>query len=160
MRELEFRTNIGGSRTGDAPGTQLESQTEEDKKSQSQRKNATIQETSTTPSALAVGAYASNQNGSSLNPEQGILSPAESLVSNQSLLSQGIDLSGDSGDELDATQGLADEFDQYKDKNLEKMRADVEGSLQNFDGMMNQAMTIALFPDDDDIELASQKTSG
>jgi hypothetical protein len=82
----------------------------------------------------------------------GMVSPSESLVSNQSLLSAGNSMAGDSGDEADATQNLADEFDQYKDQNLEKMRADVEGNLTGFDGMMSQALTKALI-DDDDLQL-------
>jgi hypothetical protein len=79
----------------------------------------------------------------------GMGSPSESLVSNQSLLSAGNSMAGDSGDEADATQNLADEFDQYKDQNLEKMRADVEGNLTGFDGMMSQALTKALIDDDE-----------
>jgi hypothetical protein len=80
----------------------------------------------------------------------GMISPSESLVSNQSLLSAGNSMAGDSGDdEADATHNLADEFDQYKDQNLEKMRADVEGNLTGFDGMMSQALTRALIDDDD-----------
>eukprot|EP00980_Cylindrotheca_fusiformis_P013513 scaffold3450_cov114-Cylindrotheca_fusiformis.AAC.18 len=80
----------------------------------------------------------------------GIASPSESLISNQSLLSAGNLTGGDSGDEADATHGLADEFDQYKDQNLEKMRADVEGNLTGFDSMMSQALTRALIDEDDD----------
>jgi hypothetical protein len=80
----------------------------------------------------------------------GMASPSESLISNQSLLSAGNSIGGDSGDEADATYGLADEFDQYKDQNLEKMRADVEGNLTGFDSMMSQALTRALIDEDDD----------
>lgn len=80
---------------------------------------------------------------------EGLISPSESLVSNQSLLSAGNSIEGDSGDEADATQKLQDEFDQYKDKNLEKMRAEVEGSVTGFDGMMSQALTKALMDDDE-----------
>lgn len=79
----------------------------------------------------------------------GVVSPSESLVSNQSLLSAGNSLAGDSGDEVDATHNLADEFDQYKDQNLEKMRAGIEGNLAGFDGMMSQALTRALIDEDD-----------
>lgn len=81
---------------------------------------------------------------------EGMASPSESLISNQSLLSAGNSIGGDSGDEADATHGLADEFDQYKDQNLEKMRADVEGNLTGFDSMMSQALTRALIDEDDD----------
>mmetsp|Transcript_18263 Transcript_18263/g.52111 ORF Transcript_18263/g.52111 Transcript_18263/m.52111 type:complete len:295 (+) Transcript_18263:592-1476(+) len=81
----------------------------------------------------------------------GIISPSESLISNQSLLSAGEAMTADSGDEeADATHHLADEFDQYKDQNLEKMRAEVEGNLTGFDGMMSQALTKALIDDHDD----------
>ena len=58
-------------------------------------------------------------------------------------------MGGDSGDEADTTQNLQDEFDQYKDQNLEKMRAEVEGNLSGFDGMMSQALTKALMDDDE-----------
>lgn len=72
-----------------------------------------------------------------------------SIPSNQSLLSIGISRGGDSVDEVDTTQDLADEFDEYKDQNLEKMRAGVEGNLMGFDGMMSQALTRALIDDDE-----------
>ena len=92
--------------------------------------------------------YSPDGRGSSLGHE-GLISPSESLVSNQSLLSAGNSIEGNSGDEADATQKLQDEFDQYKDKNLEKMRAEVEGSVTGFDGMMSQALTKALMDDDE-----------
>ena len=79
----------------------------------------------------------------------GMVSPSESHASNQSLLSAGNSMTGDSGDEADTTQNLADEFDQYKDQNLERMRSDVEGNLTGFDGMMSQALTKALIDDDE-----------
>eukprot|EP00980_Cylindrotheca_fusiformis_P006837 scaffold1429_cov110-Cylindrotheca_fusiformis.AAC.9 len=83
----------------------------------------------------------------------GIASPSsESLISNPSLLSTGnfTDGGDTDGDDDDATYGLADEFDQYKDQNLEKMRMDVEGNITGFDGMMSQALTRALIDEDDD----------
>jgi hypothetical protein len=83
------------------------------------------------------------------NGPSGILSPSESLVSNQSLLSAGNSMAGDSGDEVDTTQIFADEFDQYKDQKLEKMRADIEGNLEGCDGMMSQAVARALIEEDD-----------
>ena len=61
----------------------------------------------------------------------------------------------DSGDEPDTTHNLQDEFDQYKDQNLEKMRAEVEGNLAGFDGMMSQALTKALMDDDEPNVVAS-----
>jgi len=83
------------------------------------------------------------------HPQTGILSPTESLMSNQSLLSTGNSIGPDSVDEPDTRDHLADEFDQYKDQNLEKMRTGVEGNLHGFDGMMSHALTKALMEDDD-----------
>jgi len=79
----------------------------------------------------------------------GVVPKSESLVSNQSLLSAGNSMAGDSGDEADTTQIFADEFDQYKDQNLEKMRAEIEGNLEGCDGMMSQAVARALIDEDD-----------
>jgi hypothetical protein len=91
--------------------------------------------------------YPGNASGAS-GPE--LISPSDSLASHQSMLSVGNSMGPDSvEDEPDATQNLADEFDQYKDQNLEKMRADVEGNLSGFDGMMSQALTKALMEDDE-----------
>jgi hypothetical protein len=84
----------------------------------------------------------------------GVVSPSESLVSNQSLLSAGHSMTGDSGDEADTTMIFADEFDQYKDQNLEKMRADIEGNLEGCDGMMSQAVARALI-DEDELNLGT-----
>ena len=58
-------------------------------------------------------------------------------------------MGGHSKDEADTTQIFADEFDQYKDQNLEKMRTDVEGNLEGCDGMMSQAVARALIEEDD-----------
>lgn len=76
----------------------------------------------------------------------------ESLISGQSLLSAGSSMDGDSHDEADPTHVLADEFDQYKDPHLERMRADVEGNLTGFDSMMSQAFTRAYIDDDDNFD--------
>lgn len=73
----------------------------------------------------------------------------DSLVSNQSLISAGMSMSSDSGHEDDARDFLADEFDQIKDQNLEKMRTEVEGTVTNVDGMMSQALLKALMDDED-----------
>ena len=74
----------------------------------------------------------------------------DSLVSNQSLISAANSMSSDSGQELDSRDHLADEFDQYKDQNLEKMRTDVEGTVSDMDGMMNHALINALMDDGED----------
>lgn len=55
-----------------------------------------------------------------------LVSSSELLVSNQSLLSAGVLVANDSGDEADGTYNLADKFDQYKDQNLEKIRTNVK----------------------------------
>jgi hypothetical protein len=41
----------------------------------------------------------------------------------------------------------ADEFERYKDRNLEKMRSKVEDNVEGLDDMMSQAMTMALMMD-------------
>jgi len=80
----------------------------------------------------------------------GVVSSGDgSLVSSQSLISRGNSMGGDSRDESDSAHILVDEFDQYKDQNLEKMRADIE-DLPECDGMMSQAVAKALIDQDDD----------
>jgi hypothetical protein len=79
----------------------------------------------------------------------GMISPSESLLSNQSLLSAGASMGVESIEENDGTHNLADEFDQYKDQNLEKMRTDVEETVTGADGMMSHALTLALMSDED-----------
>jgi hypothetical protein len=74
---------------------------------------------------------------------QAMVSPSESLLTSKSLLSAGSGMSG-SGDEADNTKNLQDEFDQYKDQNLEQLRSDVEGNLTGFEGIMSAAVTRAL----------------
>jgi hypothetical protein len=78
-----------------------------------------------------------------------VVSPSESLVSNQSLLSAGNSMTEDSVDEADMTPIFADEFDQYKDQNLEKIRTEVEGNIEGCEGMMSQAVARALIDEDD-----------
>ena len=58
-------------------------------------------------------------------------------------------MGGDSREEEDTAHILVDEFDQYKDQNLEKMRADIE-DLPACDGMMSQAVAKALIDQDDE----------
>lgn len=73
-----------------------------------------------------------------------------SIESNASMISKGESgLGADSGDEMDGTKHLQDEFDQYKDQNLEQLRSDVEGNLTGFEGVMSAAVTKALIGDDD-----------
>jgi hypothetical protein len=94
--------------------------------------------------------------------DQGIpvLPDDESIVSHGSIISTGSSVGDGSGDEYDDTQILADEFEKYKDQNLEKMRSKLEGNVSNFDGMMSQALTMALMDDDDDISEAGSMMVG
>lgn len=79
-----------------------------------------------------------------------VISPSGSLMSNKSLLSDGgSDLEGQSSDEVDGTNHLKDEFDQYKDQNLEQLRTEVEENLTGFEDIMSAAVTKALIGDDD-----------
>lgn len=79
----------------------------------------------------------------------GVISPSDSLLSAQSLLSAGNSMGGDSVNEQDGTHHLADEFDQYKDQNLEKMRSEVNESLSGADAMMSQAMFLAFMDNEE-----------
>lgn len=76
--------------------------------------------------------------------------PSGSIMSDKSLVSEGgSGLGGASDDEMDGTKNLQDEFDQYKDQNLEQLRSDVEGNLAGFEGIMSAAVTKALMGDED-----------
>jgi hypothetical protein len=94
-------------------------------------------------------AFRKYANASTAADQVAALSPGESRASNPSLLSAGNSMAGESGDEADTTQIIADEFDQYKDQNLEKMRADIEGNVEGCDGMMSQAVARALIEEED-----------
>lgn len=79
-----------------------------------------------------------------------LLSPSESLVSKHSLISApGSGLGDDSDPEADGTRNLQDEFDQYKDQNLDNFRSEVEGNMPGFEGVMSAAVTRALMGDED-----------
>jgi len=77
-------------------------------------------------------------------PEDDLLPHDDSVLSNQSLISAGESQSSDSNDEEDDTSNLVDEFDIYKNKNLETMRHNVESAVSDSDAMMSQALTKAL----------------
>ena len=74
--------------------------------------------------------------------------------SGDSFLSSGSDDNGRGDSDSDIDYGedgtLVDEFDKYKDNNLEKMRDEMEGMNENFDGMMSLALTKALMDDMED----------
>jgi len=76
--------------------------------------------------------------------------PVDSMISVQSMLSSGSSEVSESAHEHDERLNLVDEFDNYKDQNLEKMRAELEGKVSNFDEKMSQALTMALMDDMDD----------
>ena len=80
---------------------------------------------------------------------QALISPSESLVSKQSLVSHGSPLGDESDAEADGTKNLQDEFDQYKDQNLEELRSNVEGNMPGFEGVMSAAVTRALMDEDE-----------
>ena len=89
----------------------------------------------------------------------GASSPPGSLVSSQSLISKGNSMGGDSREESDAANELMDEFDQYKDQNLEKMRAEIE-DLPECNGMMSQAVAKALIDQHDEAVISSSIWGG
>ena len=86
-----------------------------------------------------------------------LVSPSPSDSSNQSLLSTGDSgLEHDSEDETDGRRILQDEFDLYRDQNMEQMRTEVEGNVTGIEGIMSAAVTKALmgeeFPPSDTSE--------
>ena len=92
------------------------------------------------------------------NPANYVISPTDSHLSNKSLISTGDSVVAEgSGDndydhhniDEDGTKNLQDEFDLYKDQNLELLRTDVEGNLSGFEGYMSAAVTNALMGDDE-----------
>jgi hypothetical protein len=150
LRELEFQSNAAGGKMKSGRGPSLD-EGSWNAVVQKPTSNDNVKTTDTPNHASAFKKVNYQGSAPPVLSADGMVSPSESLVSNQSLLSAGNSMAGDSGDEADATHNLADEFDQYKDQNLEKMRADVEGNLTGFDGMMSQALTRALIDDDDAI---------
>jgi hypothetical protein len=96
-----------------------------------------------------------NRTSSTLNDRRDVVthdvvvSPTESLLTNTSLLSTGESgLSGESDDEYDGTKDLQDEFDKYKDQNLEQFRDGVENTVAGMEGVMSAAVTMAHMIDD------------
>jgi hypothetical protein len=104
-----------------------------------------------------LGGTTPNSNNNNHNHHLTMMSPntTESILSNPSLLSNGQgdddddDLGRDDDYDDDALLGGSnlsplDDFDRYKDQNLEVMRAQVEDNVAGTDGMMSQALTFAL----------------
>ncbi len=140
-RKLAFQSSAPGNRKGSRDDTVWDHSSQ--KQVDNEAGNHTEAQLNVTTS------HKRTASAKSASRTEAIILHNDSLVSNQSLLSTGDSKAEDSGDEVDATHYLADEFDQYKDQNLEKMRAGVEGNLTGFDGMMSQALTRALIDEDD-----------
>ncbi|KAI2506600.1 hypothetical protein MHU86_7810 [Fragilaria crotonensis] len=127
LKELEFQAAVAAGRLS----------------SEKDNKDMTVDEN------FAIATSAPYGNVPRSDDEQGIISPNESLLSNPSLISAGMSFGEGSIDEADRTHNLADAFDQYKDQNLEKVRADVQDLVIGSDSMMNQAMTLAFMGDEE-----------
>lgn len=80
-----------------------------------------------------------------------VLPRADSMISHESIISTGSSVDGASVNDFNDIQVLDDEFEKYKDQNLENMRSKLEGIVTNFDGMMCQALTMALMEEDDEV---------
>lgn len=119
---------------------------------QSWKKNAGLlpRYSGTPNSGNSFSGWAGGNSDDDMTDRNVVLSPTESLLSNKSLLSKGESGVGEeSYDENDGTKNLQDEFDQFKDQNLEQLRANVEENLSGFEGIMSEAVTKALMGDDD-----------
>ena len=85
---------------------------------------------------------------------QGLGTVADSIFSNPSLVSGGESLDNDDdrrhGDDTLPLDTLQDEFDSYKNQDLEYTRSGMEESMYGAEGMMSLAMTQALMEDEDD----------
>jgi len=104
-------------------------------------------------SGMPLNGNSNNLGGNRMHTSPGGIGTG-SMLSNPSLLSDGQDDdddldNNDSDDDLDPLQrhsklSSIDDFDQFKDQNLERMRAGVVNTVQNMDGMMSQALTMSL----------------
>mmetsp|Transcript_14099 Transcript_14099/g.21632 ORF Transcript_14099/g.21632 Transcript_14099/m.21632 type:complete len:1255 (+) Transcript_14099:131-3895(+) len=113
------------------------------------------------PSGPSNGAVAENYDANDLTYIQEV--PDESMLSQESLLSDGAmknvngaamdssynDDDDESGDDVRYRNSLMDEFDMYKDQNLERMRDFVDEKISNSDDMMSEALTKALMDDEE-----------
>lgn len=84
------------------------------------------------------------------SPQGGMGTVADSIFSNPSMVSGGGSFSSDPhGDDI-LLDPLQDEFDNYKNQDLEIIRNGVEESVYGAEGMMSLAMTRALMEDEGD----------
>lgn len=86
------------------------------------------------------------------SPPGGLGTVADSIFSNPSMVSGGGSFSSNPEDNFEGVplNTLQDEFDNYKNKDLEFMRSGVEESVYGAEGMMSLAMTRALMEDEDE----------
>jgi len=87
----------------------------------------------------------------STSPPGGVGTIEDSIFSNPSMVSGGGSFSSNPEDNFEGVplNTLQDEFDSYKNKDLEFMRSGVEASVYGAEGMMSLAMTRALMEDED-----------
>lgn len=103
-----------------------------------------------------------NTGGEALSSPQGggAGTIADSIFSNASLVSGGESFDtdptagGNNNDGSLVLDPLQDEFDSYKNQDLEFMRSGVEESVYGAEGMMSLAMTRALMEDEDNAEIS------
>jgi len=95
--------------------------------------------------------YPEDNNNQSSSPVGGMGTVADSIFSNPSMVSGGGSFSSDPEDHHRGVpvNALQDEFDSYKNQDLEWMREGVEESVYGAEGMMSLAMTRALMEDED-----------
>jgi len=99
--------------------------------------------------------YHQDEFDGSSSPQGGVGTIADSIFSNPSMVSGGGSFSSNSNTDDVYNEGgivldpLQDEFDHYKNQDLEYMRNGVEESVYGAEGMMSLAMTRALMEDED-----------
>lgn len=84
----------------------------------------------------------------------GITQQEEALDRRPSMVSASLEDDYPTSDEddsyiLEAQNAIIDEFDRYRNQDLEKMREEVKGNVDNMDGMMSQALTKVLMEQDE-----------
>ncbi|KAL7529454.1 hypothetical protein ACHAXR_002976, partial [Thalassiosira sp. AJA248-18] len=97
--------------------------------------------------------YPPEDNLGSSSPQGGVGTIADSIFSNPSMVSGGGSFSSNPDDNYDVVRldTLQDEFDSYKNQDMEYMRSGVEDAVYGAEGMMSLAMTRALMEDEDAI---------
>ena len=95
--------------------------------------------------------YPPEDNGAGLESPGGEGTIQDSIFSNPSMVSGGGSFSSNPEDNYEGVrlETLQDEFDNYKNQDLEYMRSGVEETVYGAEGMMSLAMTRALMDDED-----------